>query len=148
MGKKIYVPPIKSQGIKTKLVPWINSIIPEPFNNTWIEPFMGTGVVAFNIVPKSAVLCDTNPHLINFYKAIQKREITPDGAKAFLQKEGALLLSKGEELSIAQKERLNELRSGLRNVIGDDGMEKIDGVLSDAKTELDFAMKLKIGIKQ
>ena len=77
MSKKIYVPPIKSQGIKTKLVPWINSIIPEPFENTWIEPFMGTGVVAFNVVPKRAILCDTNPHLVNFYKAIQNKEITP-----------------------------------------------------------------------
>ena len=29
---KIIVPPIKCQGIKTKLVPWIHEIIPEHFN--------------------------------------------------------------------------------------------------------------------
>ena len=63
---KIFVPPIKSQGIKTKLVPWIKQIVPENFNGVWIEPFMRTGVVAFNIKPKKAILCDTNPHLINF----------------------------------------------------------------------------------
>ena len=28
---------------------------------------MGTGVVAFNLAPKRALLCDTNPHLIAFY---------------------------------------------------------------------------------
>jgi len=108
---KIYVPPIKSQGIKTKLVPWINSIIPEPFEGTWIEPFMGTGVVAFNVVPKSAIMCDTNPHLINFYKALQKKEITPEGVKSYLQKEGAALLEKGEEHYYNIRSRFNEHNS-------------------------------------
>lgn len=46
------VPPIKSQGIKTKLVPWIEKNIPLDFDGTWIEPFMGTGVVGFNIQAK------------------------------------------------------------------------------------------------
>lgn len=113
LSKKIYVPPIKSQGIKTKLVPWINSIIPEPFDNTWIEPFMGTGVVAFNVVPKKAILCDTNPHLINFYKAIQNKEITPTLAKEFLKEEGSLLLSKGEEHFYSIRERFNKNHSPL-----------------------------------
>ncbi|MCK9223951.1 MAG: Dam family site-specific DNA-(adenine-N6)-methyltransferase [Candidatus Muirbacterium halophilum] len=108
MGKKIYVPPIKSQGIKTKLVPWIKSVIPAPFNNTWIEPFMGTGVVAFNIVPKVTILCDTNPHLINFYKALQNKKVTPAIAKRFLQKEGELLLTKGEEHYYSIRERFNK----------------------------------------
>ena len=60
---KIGVPPIKSQGIKTKLVSWIQSIIPGDFNGIWIEPFMGTGSVAFNVAPQRAILCDANPHL-------------------------------------------------------------------------------------
>ncbi|MGD9506777.1 MAG: DNA adenine methylase, partial [Syntrophobacteraceae bacterium] len=68
---EINIPPIKSQGIKTKLVPWIASIIPvDDFKGLWIEPFMGTGVVGFNLAPRRALLCDTNPHLINFYTAI------------------------------------------------------------------------------
>ena len=113
MMNKIYVPPIKSQGIKTKLVPWINSIIPEPFEGTWIEPFMGTGVVAFNVVPKSAVLCDTNPHLINFYTALQKKEISPEKVKTFLQKEGSILLEKGKEHYYKIRERFNEIHNPL-----------------------------------
>ena len=48
----VIVPPIKSQGIKTKLVPWINDIILQSGidieHAKWIEPFFGTGVVGLN----------------------------------------------------------------------------------------------------
>ena len=48
----VIVPPIKSQGIKTKLVPWINDVICRSGidlgNANWIEPFFGTGVVGIN----------------------------------------------------------------------------------------------------
>ena len=70
MAPIVNVPPIKSQGIKTKLVPWIRSVVPLGFDGTWIEPFMGTGAVAFNVAPSRAILCDTNPHLIGFYAGI------------------------------------------------------------------------------
>ena len=105
---KVNVPPIKSQGIKTKLVPWINSIIPNDFEGVWIEPFMGTGVVAFNVAPKQALLCDTNPHLINFYNALLTGEITADRAQRFLIKEGATLLEQGESHYYAIRERFNK----------------------------------------
>ena len=55
------VPPIKSQGIKTKLASWIAECAKSQSDKRWIEPFMGTGVVAFNVRPKSALLCDSNP---------------------------------------------------------------------------------------
>ena len=69
---RVIIPPIKSQGIKTKLVPWIMDVvnIVQP-KGRWIEPFLGTGVVAFNSGFKEAILNDTNPHIINFYKGIQ-----------------------------------------------------------------------------
>jgi len=105
---KVNVPPIKSQGIKTKLVPWINSIIPHEFEGVWIEPFMGTGVVAFNLAPKHALLCDTNPHLINFYQAIADNEITPEIVRQFLNQEGAKLLEKGESQYYELRERFNK----------------------------------------
>jgi len=72
---KIFVPPIKSQGIKTKMVGWISSNVEEIEFDRWIEPFMGTGVVAFNVRPKKALLCDSNPHLIKFYNALKDGEI-------------------------------------------------------------------------
>jgi hypothetical protein len=57
---KVIIPPIKSQGIKTKLVPWIKDIAPK-VSGRWIEPFLGTGVVAFNAGYRKAILNDTNP---------------------------------------------------------------------------------------
>ncbi|PCI02564.1 MAG: DNA adenine methylase [Zetaproteobacteria bacterium] len=94
---KTFVPPIKSQGIKTKLVGWISSHVEELEYDRWVEPFMGTGVVAFNVRPKKALLCDSNPHLIKFYKALQAKEITGALVKKRLTEEGKrLLLSEGE----------------------------------------------------
>ncbi len=113
MTDKVGVPPIKSQGIKTKLVPWIRSIIPADFDGTWIEPFMGTGVVAFNIAPERAILCDTNPHLINFYNGIAAGEITPEVVRHYLQYEGEILLSKGESRYYFVRERFNARHSPL-----------------------------------
>lgn len=105
---KVVAPPIKSQGIKTKLVPWINTLIPHEFSDRWVEPFMGTGVVGLNLAKKSALLCDTNPHLINFYTAIQTGSITPEIAKEYLQKEGNTLREKGQEHYNFIRSRFNE----------------------------------------
>lgn len=87
---RVIVPPIKSQGIKTKLVPWIMDLAPK-VEGKWIEPFLGTGVVAFNSGYKKAILNDTNPHIINFYKGIQSKEISATLMKQYLEKEGELL---------------------------------------------------------
>ncbi len=105
---KIFVPPIKSQGIKTKLVDWISFNVKSVEFERWVEPFMGTGVVAFNLQPKNALLCDSNPHLINFYKAIQKKEITSALVKKFLNKEGEKLLRTEGEHYYAVRNRFNE----------------------------------------
>lgn len=108
MTQKVFVPPIKSQGIKTKLVPWIKSLIPEDFEGRWVEPFMGTGVVGFNVAFKNALMCDINPHLINFYKAIQSGEITPEITRNYLESEGEILLENGEDHYYKIRERFNE----------------------------------------
>jgi DNA adenine methylase len=105
---KVNVPPIKSQGIKTKLVPWIDSIVPREFEGVWIEPFMGTGVVAFNLAPRQALLCDTNPHLIDFYQAIADGEISPGIVRQFLNTEGAKLLERGESHYYELRDRFNK----------------------------------------
>ncbi len=87
---RIVVPPIKSQGIKTKLVPWIQSLTPA-VRGQWIEPFLGTGVVAFNSGFKKAILGDVNPHIIRFYQAVKDREITPNLVREYLEREGRQL---------------------------------------------------------
>jgi len=87
---RIIVPPIKSQGIKTKLVPWIQALVPD-VSGKWIEPFLGTGVVAFNSGFQKALLNDTNPHVIRFYQGVKDREITPQLVREYLEKEGEQL---------------------------------------------------------
>lgn len=84
-NKKVIIPPIKSQGIKTKLVPWINDVVKiASQKGKWIEPFLGTGVVAFNSGYKKAILNDSNPHIINFYKQVQEKSITSLTIKQYL----------------------------------------------------------------
>lgn len=97
----VQIPPIKSQGIKTKLVPWINDIVSRSgidFDNaTWIEPFFGTGVVGFNSVIRGAHLVgDTNPHIIKFYQMVQSGEITAGKMRAYLEREGEHLSHGGD----------------------------------------------------
>jgi DNA adenine methylase len=95
MGKVI-VPPIKSQGIKTKLVPWINDLILQSGidlgNATWIEPFFGTGVVGLNAPIKgNHIVGDSNPHLINLYNGIKDGNITQLNMRAYLEHESKIL---------------------------------------------------------
>lgn len=107
------IPPIKSQGIKTKLVDWIGTNLEGVHYDRWVEPFMGTGVVAFNIRPPNALLCDSNPHLINFYQAIQNKEITGLMVREFLTKEGQKLLDSEGEYYYTVRERFNQTASPL-----------------------------------
>jgi DNA adenine methylase len=105
---KIFVPPIKCQGIKTKLVQWIVENVSLANSERWIEPFMGSGVVGFNLRPRQAIFSDINPHLINFYNALKSGEITPIKAKAFLLREGGLLEQKGQSHYYTIRERFND----------------------------------------
>ncbi|MEY3311757.1 MAG: hypothetical protein RL348_1090 [Bacteroidota bacterium] len=112
MPPSIIIPPIKSQGIKTKLVPWILDIT-KNLNQTgrWIEPFLGTGVVAFNSGYKEAILNDVNPHIIQFYKEIQSGSITKEKAVEYLQFEGkrlSLSNNDGYEVYLEIRKRFNE----------------------------------------
>jgi DNA adenine methylase len=104
----VKVPPLKCQGIKTKLVEWIKDHAILEDNGTWIEPFMGSGVVGFNVRPRRAIFADVNPHIVNFYNAIKDGEITPAVAKGFLENEGALLKEKGEDHYYKVRERFNK----------------------------------------
>jgi DNA adenine methylase len=110
---KVNVPPIKSQGIKTKLVPWVKSIVPDDFDGRWIEPFMGTGAVAFNIAPANALLCDSNPYLVNFYSALACGEITSEIVRDYLTEEGKALLEKNDEHYYEVRNRFNQSHSPL-----------------------------------
>jgi DNA adenine methylase len=68
---------------------------------------MGSGVVVFNIRPRKALLADSNPHLINFYQAITKGEITAAITREFLETEGGELLRSKGEYYYSVRERFN-----------------------------------------
>ncbi|VEE07469.1 DNA adenine methylase [Neisseria animalis] len=85
------VPPLKIQGIKTKLVPFIAESVKWDGAGTYFEPFMGSGVVGFNLEPQKAVFSDTNPHIIKFYQDIQTQNITSEDVRRFLEAESRKL---------------------------------------------------------
>jgi DNA adenine methylase len=73
----------------------------------WVEPFCGSSVVALNLQPKRALLCDSNIHIIQFYKDIQSGRLTALGVREFLSEQGAKLLSIGEAYFYEVRERFN-----------------------------------------
>ena len=104
-------PPIKCQGIKTKLVPFIFSTLVWVGAGRWIEPFLGSGVVAFNLAPQRALLTDTNKHIICFYQAIQRGEMNRESAREFLECEGCKLSAGQDPYYYEVRKRFNENHS-------------------------------------
>jgi len=108
MENKIYIPPFKTQGIKSKIVPVIKENISIDDSSVWIEPFMGSGVVGLNVAPRKAVFADLNPHIISFYNGLKTKKITSVIVAEFLREQGALLSEKGEEYYYFIRERFNK----------------------------------------
>lgn len=106
--KKIIVPPIKTQGIKTKLVPWIRNHVDFEGVNRYVEVFLGSGVVGFNTAPENALFCDSNPHIINFYNGLKDKTFDAQFIKNFLIEEGDKMKQKGGDHYYEIRERFNE----------------------------------------
>lgn len=100
-------PPVKIQGIKTRLVGAIAGVCPESIAGRWIEPFGGSMAVALNLRPERAFLADINPHLIRLYQGIQAGKVTGESARAHLAREGAALRERGEAHYYAVRKRFN-----------------------------------------
>jgi DNA adenine methylase len=110
---KVLIPPIKCQGIKSKLVPWIRDNVKWDDSGKWIEPFMGSGVVGFNMRPKKAIFCDSNPHIINFYNEIKSGRINPVIIRQFLKSEGQKLFENGQDYYYEVRKRFNKQHNPL-----------------------------------
>ncbi len=106
-------PPIKTQGIKTKLVSFITRHVDWDWSGVWIEPFLGSGAVLLNIQPPRALVADSCVHIINFYRALQSGEITAAGVEAFLLAEGERLKDEGAPNYYAVRDRFNDTGSPL-----------------------------------
>ena len=99
--EKVFVPPIKIQGIKTKIVPIIQKNVSLSADSVWIEPFMGSGVVGFNIAAKEAIFADTNPYIIDFYNRIKAGDITSHGCALFWNRRASCLKPEMRSITIA-----------------------------------------------
>ena len=101
------IPPLKCQGIKTKLAGEIQRLAQAQEFDRWVEPFCGSCVVAFNVQPKRALLADSNIHIIRLYQEIQRGVLTPALARSFLMEEGEKLRAGGENHYYEVRERFN-----------------------------------------
>lgn len=105
---KVIVPPIKCQGIKTKIVPFISEHVKRPKEGVWIEPFVGTGVVALNMAPEKALLTDKNQYIISLYQGIQSERYTPTVVRSFLEFHGEKLERLGGKYYMEMRDVFNE----------------------------------------
>ena len=109
------IPPIKIQGKKTKIVPKIMEIADgllseHPEIDTWVEPFLGSGVVAFNCPGriKKVIVNDINPHIIKFYKGVADGIITSDRIREVFDIHNQNLLKDGYDYYNQIKDRFNQ----------------------------------------
>ena len=109
----VKAPPIKLQGIKTKIVPAIRHHVSWDTAGRWIEPFLGSGVVLFNLRPRRAIAADSNEHLIRFYQAVQSGQVSPVIVRQFLETEGAQLRATNGAHYYEVRERFNAMASPL-----------------------------------
>ena len=65
-------PPLKWAGGKRWLVSQLQPLWEANANRRYVEPFCGGLAVVLGLQPKQALLNDVNPHLINFYRHVQK----------------------------------------------------------------------------
>ena len=90
-------PPLKWAGGKRWQVPHLKPLWEPHAHRRLVEPFCGGLAVALGLQPEQALLNDANPHLINFYRWVQK------GLRVTIQVEN------DEAVFYAQRERFNAL---------------------------------------
>jgi DNA adenine methylase len=113
--RHVGVPPVKCQGIKTKLVPFILSSVrwDSGPNGRWVEPFLGSGVVAFNLAPERALLTDSNEHIVRLYRGIYDGEITAGLVRSYLEVEAERLRAGGADYYYSKREHFNQSSTSL-----------------------------------
>lgn len=102
------ITPIKIQGKKTKIVQDIINHVELTNNDIWVEPFLGSGEVLFNINPKYAYVSDNNKCIIDFYNKIKNKELNSEIVRDFLEKHGAKLSELGEDYYYEMRATFNK----------------------------------------
>jgi DNA adenine methylase len=65
-------PPLKWAGGKRWLIPHLSTLWQPHSSRRYVEPFCGGLAGPLGLVPRRAMLNDINPHLINFYRHLQR----------------------------------------------------------------------------
>jgi DNA adenine methylase len=96
-GLPAFSPPLKWAGGKRWQIPYLSAIWRAHAHRRLVEPFCGGLAVALGLAPKRALLNDANPHLINFYRWLQRGLVTD------------IEMANDESLFNRQRARFNEL---------------------------------------
>lgn len=77
--------------------------------DTWVEPFLGSGVVAFNCPKRiqTVIVNDINPHIIKFYKSIADGSLTSEMVRQEFSAHSQRLLKEGYDYYNEVKDRFN-----------------------------------------
>ncbi len=97
-----YRPPLKWAGGKRWLVPELQRHWQRHRHRRLVEPFCGGLAVALGLKPEIALLSDTNPHTVNFYRQLQA------GLKI------SIPMRNERELFFAHREEFNRINRGPR----------------------------------
>jgi DNA adenine methylase len=100
-------PPLKWAGGKRWQVPHLQSVWKPHSHRRLVEPFCGGLAVTLGLMPARALLNDANPHLINFYRWLQ-RGLCVD-----------LSMENDESLFYRHRERFNALLAGGNGASGE-----------------------------
>jgi DNA adenine methylase len=95
--ERVTRPPLKWAGGKRWQVPHLRTLWAKHTRRRLVEPFCGGLAVALGLSPDRALLNDANPHLINFYRWLQ-RGLETD-----------LVMQNDEGQFYARRDRFNEL---------------------------------------
>ena len=90
-------PPLKWAGGKRWQIPYLLTSGARTATDAGVEPFCGGLAVALGLSPQRALLNDANPHLINFYRWLQRGLVTD------------IEMANDESLFNRQRARFNEL---------------------------------------
>ena len=108
MSNKIINPPIKIQGKKRKIIPFLQQNIDLREDTIYVEPFLGSGIVAFNLLPKMAILSDVNFIIIYLYQHIQSGQLSRQDIHDYLTYHGNRLLVTGEDYFYQMRSEFNQ----------------------------------------
>jgi DNA adenine methylase len=107
---------LKIQGSKFKLLTSIKEQIKGKYNktSTWVEPFMGSGVVGINMAGDKAIFSDTNPYIVALYNNIKSGKLTIGKLESELIKHQKLFERHGIAHYLQLRKDFNNYKTPLR----------------------------------